>query len=142
MYTRYLIVTADTLPCPRGIGSNLHPVPFFRVIRKETKMVKSTVNTISSFRDLKLFVYHTLCRDHELLEDAFPTSEMVLKRGSEKDCSCGVLFCLHGPRAVKISAIWERENNRVLFYGPTGKRYLQVDLQDITPPEVEITLDN
>ena len=103
-------------------------------------MVKSTVNTISSFYDLKLFVYDTLCRDHELLMNAFPTSEMVLKRG--KDRSCGVLFCLHGPRAVKISAIWERENNRVLFYGPTGKRYLQVDLQDMTYPEQEITLDN
>ena len=105
-------------------------------------MVKSTVNTISSFHDLKLFVYNTLCRDHELLVNAFPTSEMVLKRNNEKDCSCGVLFCLHGPRSVKISAIWERENNRVLFYGPTGKRYLQVDLQDMTHPEVEIALDN
>jgi len=105
-------------------------------------MVKSTVNTISSFHDLKLFVYDTLCRDHELLMNAFPTSEIVLKRGNEKNRSCGVLFCLHGPRAVKISAIWERENNRVLFYGPTGKRYLQVDLQDMTHQEVEIALDN
>jgi len=108
---------------------------FFRLTRKEAKMVRSTVNTISSFHDLKLFIYDTLCRDHELLMNAFPTSEMLLKRG--KDCSCGVLFCLHGPRAVKISAIWERENNRVLFYGPTGKRYLQVDL-----PEQEIAMDN
>ncbi len=103
-------------------------------------MVKSTVNTISSFRDLKLFVYDTLCRDHELLMNAFPTSEMVLKRG--KDGSCGVMFCLHGPRAVKFSAIWERENNRVLFYGPTGKRYLQVELQDMTNTEFEITREN
>ena len=31
---------------------------------------------------------------------------------------------------VKFSAIWEKENNRVLFYGPTGKRYMQVDLND------------
>ncbi|MCL2305998.1 MAG: hypothetical protein FWC43_11705 [Planctomycetaceae bacterium] len=74
--------------------------------------------------------------------NAFPTSEMVLKRGSGGAGSCGVLFCLHGPRAVKISAIWERENNRVLFYGPTGKRYFQVDLQEITHPNVEIALDN
>ena len=115
---------------------------FFDEYEKETKMVKSTVNTISSFHDLKLFVYDTLCRDHELLVNAFPTSEMVLKRGNEKDRSCGVLFCLHGPRSVKISAIWECKNNRVFFYGPTGKRYLQVDLQDMTPPEVEIVLDN
>ena len=103
-------------------------------------MVKSTVNTISSLHDLKLFVYDTLCRDHELLMNAFPTSEMVLRRG--KNRSCGILFCLHGPRAVKFSAIWERENNRILFYGPTGKRYLQVDLRDVTPSDQEIALDN
>ena len=103
-------------------------------------MVKSTVSSISSFRDLKLFVYDTLCRDHELLVNAFPTTEMVLKR--KNDSSCGVMFCLHGPRAVKFSAIWERDNNRILFYGPTGKRYMQVDLQELTHSEIEIALDN
>ena len=105
-------------------------------------MVKSVVNTISSFHDLKRFVYNTICQDHELLVNAFPTSELVLKRGNGKDYPCGVLFCLHGPRTVKISAIWERKNNRILFYGPTGKRYLQVNLQEMTHPEMAIALDN
>jgi hypothetical protein len=39
------------------------------------------------------------------------------------------MFCLHGPRAVKYSAIWEKEKGRVLFYGPSGKRYHQVELK-------------
>jgi hypothetical protein len=69
--------------------------------------------------------------------DAFPTSETVLKRG--KFQFCGVMFCLHGPRAVKFSAIWERESNRVLFYGPTGKRYLQVELKDANLSIDELT---
>ena len=30
---------------------------------------------------------------------------------------------------VKFSAIWEKENNRILFYGPTGNRYQQIDLE-------------
>lgn len=103
----------------------------FQMTRK-TPMVKSTVNSmnsmnsIRSFHDLKLFVYDTLCRDHELLMNAFPTTETILKRGTGN--SCGVMFCLHGPRSVKFSAIWEKDQNRILFYGPTGKRYSQICL--------------
>jgi hypothetical protein len=91
-------------------------------------MTKETVYSIRSLSDLKEYVYRTLCRDHELLADAFPTSESVLRRGSSE--SCGMMFCLHGPRAVKYSAIWERDKGRVLFYGPSGKRYQQVELID------------
>lgn len=68
--------------------------------------------------------------------NAFPTTESFLKRG--KSDSCGVMFCLHGPRAVKYSAIWEREKNRVLFYGPNGKRYLQVELHDVNIAPAEL----
>ena len=91
-------------------------------------MVTATTTEVGSMADLRYFVYQTLCRDHELLLNAFPTTEKVLKRSND-DC-CGVMFCLHGPRAVKFSAIWEKENNRVLFYGPTGKRYMLVELRD------------
>lgn len=103
-------------------------------------MVKSTINTINTYTDLKYFVYNTLCKDHELLMDEFPTTEIILKRGRGQ--SCGVMFCLHGPRAVKFSAIWEREKNRVLFYGPTGKRYLQVELEDFTAVDPELFITN
>ena len=30
-------------------------------------------------------------------------------------------FCLHGPRAVKLSAIWETDANTILFYGSRGE---------------------
>ena len=89
-------------------------------------MVTATTTEVGSMADLRYFVYRTLCHDHELLLNVFPTSEIVLKRSND-DC-CGVMFCLHGPRAVKFSAIWEKEKNRVLFYGPTGKRYMLVEL--------------
>ncbi|MDR1052614.1 MAG: hypothetical protein LBL39_00405 [Planctomycetaceae bacterium] len=91
-------------------------------------MNNGTVHSISSLPELRDYVYRTLCRDHELLVDAFPTSESVLKRGNAD--SCGVMFCLHGPRSVKYSAIWEKDKGRVLFYGPSGKRYHQVELSD------------
>jgi hypothetical protein len=70
--------------------------------------------------------------------DAFPTTESILKRGNT-ECgiteSCGVMFCLHGPRAVKYSAIWEKDKGRVLFYGPSGKRYQQIKLLE---PVIEL----
>ena len=97
-------------------------------------MVTTTTDSIRSLSDLKYYVYQTLCRDHELLLNAFPTTEAVLKRGNGP---CGMMFCLHGPREVKFSAIWEQESNRILFYGANGKRYLQVELTN-----TDIALDN
>lgn len=99
-------------------------------------MVTATINSIDSLSELKYFVYQTLCQDHELLMNAFPTTETVLKRG-KRQC-CGIMFCLHGPRAVKYSAIWENDKNRILFYGPTGKRYLQVDLSNAVIADDEL----
>ena len=89
-------------------------------------MVSRSIGGIGDYADLRCFVYQTLCRDHELLMNAFPTTETLLRRGQGD--SCGIMFCLHGPRAVKFTAIWEKDRNRVLFYGPSGKRYAQAEL--------------
>ncbi|MGI5831804.1 MAG: hypothetical protein ACOX6D_04635 [Thermoguttaceae bacterium] len=89
-------------------------------------MVSTNFSSIQTFDDLQNFIYRTICRDHELLPDAFPTTENVLRNAD--GVSCGMMFCLHGPRKVKFSAIWEKESNRILFYGPAGKRYQQIDL--------------
>ncbi|MEM9656755.1 MAG: hypothetical protein AAF961_00205, partial [Planctomycetota bacterium] len=35
---------------------------------------------------------------------------------------CGIHFCLHGPRALKLTAIWETDRNTILFYGSRGER--------------------
>jgi len=99
-------------------------------------MVTASDRTIQTFSDLRFFVYKTLCEHHELLANSFPTSETIIKRG-QKD-ACGVMFCLHGPRAVKMTAIWEKEKNRVLFYGPTGKRYHEIELNMLIVPEEEL----
>ena len=92
-------------------------------------MVTASKQAIKSFVDLRFFVYKSLCEHHELLTDTFPTTETLLKRGA--DTPCGVMFCLHGPRAVKMTAIWEIDGNRVLFYGPAGKRYGQVEMENV-----------
>ncbi|MCF0234098.1 MAG: hypothetical protein HUK22_03870 [Thermoguttaceae bacterium] len=89
-------------------------------------MVTSNINSIGAFADLRNYVYTTLCGDHELLSDAFPTSESILRRSNGE--ICGAIFCIRGPRSVDFSAIWETAANRVLFYDPTGRRYRQTNI--------------
>ncbi|MBQ2683672.1 MAG: hypothetical protein IJG83_05510 [Thermoguttaceae bacterium] len=100
-------------------------------------MVTSNISSIASLDDLQGFVYKTLCNDYELLPDTFPTTENVLRK-SNGEC-CGMMFCLHGPRKVKFTAIWEQSKNRIFFYGPSGDRYLQVDIEPSPVSELALS---
>lgn len=85
----------------------------------------SRLTQISNLDALRDFVNETLCDHYELKLDAFEMTERVLRRGGRP---CGMYFCLHGPRAVKFTAIWETDRNRILFYGSTGERFLKTQL--------------
>lgn len=78
---------------------------------------------INNYQQLKQFVSHILCRQNDFEEGIFQVTERLLKRGERP---CGVFFCLHGPRSVKLTAVWEMESNTVLFYGSTGERFHRV----------------
>lgn len=91
-------------------------------------MVICNITSIHTLEDLQRFVYRTICNSNELLMNEFPTTETVLRKSNGN--SCGMMFCLHGPRTVKFSAIWEKDKNRVLFYRANGERYQQVNLED------------
>ncbi len=80
---------------------------------------------INNLDELREYVNETLCNYYELQMDAFQLTEHVLRRGGKP---CGIYFCLHGPRAVKFTAIWEIERNQVLFYGSSGERFLKTQL--------------
>jgi len=82
---------------------------------------------INNLNDLRRYVKRTLCEDNELEADAFPMTERFLVRAGKP---CGLLFCLHGPRLVKFSAIWETQHNTVLFYGAAGQRSRKVQLTE------------
>ena len=71
---------------------------------------------VETFEELAHYVMDTLGRRGMLKSEL--SQEMIFRRGK----NCGILFCLHGPRAVKLTAIWETEQNRVLFYGSCGRR--------------------
>jgi hypothetical protein len=75
--------------------------------------------------DLRGYISETLCEYYELQNGAFQMTEKVLVRSGKP---CGLYFCLHGPRAVRFTAIWETDSNQILFYGPQGERFLKTQL--------------
>ena len=82
---------------------------------------------LESIHDLREYVNTTICCHYQLQAGAFRMTELVLIRG---DKPCGILFCLHGPRATKFTAIWETDRNQVLFYGSRGERFLKTQLHE------------
>lgn len=74
---------------------------------------------IDNLTDLRSYVQNTICQQNELQVGAFSITERVLVRGRRP---CGIFFCLHGPRSVKLTAIWETDRNTILFYSSSGER--------------------
>jgi hypothetical protein len=93
-------------------------------------MLTSTqrLNNLDSLRD---YVIHTLCQHDQFELGAFPVTERILTRSGKP---CGIFFCLHGPRSVKVTAIWETEQNTILFYSSTGERFQRTRL--VLAPEL------
>jgi hypothetical protein len=80
---------------------------------------------LDNLNDLRTYVHHTICRQNELQPGAFQVTERILVRGQQP---CGIFFCLHGPRSVKLTAIWETDRNTLLFYNSTGERVGKMQL--------------
>jgi hypothetical protein len=75
--------------------------------------------------DLRTYVHMTICEKNELEMNAFEVTERILVRRGRP---CGIFFCLHGPRSVKLTAIWETDRNSILFYGSSGQRLETITL--------------
>jgi hypothetical protein len=75
---------------------------------------------IKNISELRTFIQLQLCQHEQLEPGIFPITEHLLTRGGRP---CGIHFSLHGPRSVRLSAIWETERNTVLFYSSTGERF-------------------
>ncbi|MGW8257403.1 MAG: hypothetical protein ACWGMZ_07965 [Thermoguttaceae bacterium] len=83
------------------------------------------IRQIDNLNDLRAFINATLSDHYQLQNGAFEMTEKLLTRAGKP---CGIYFCLHGPRAVRFTAIWETDQNQVLFYGPRGERFLKTQL--------------
>lgn len=82
---------------------------------------------IQTLNDLRAYVNKVLCDQEQLVIGAFEMTERRLVRSGKP---CGIYFCVHGPRSVKISAVWDSSNNAVLFYGSTGERFHKLLLDE------------
>lgn len=90
-------------------------------------MQLNTCTEPNEMGQLRQYVSRTLCRENNIEVGVFQITERLLKRRGQP---CGIYFCLHGPRSVKLTAIWETEKNTILFYGSTGERFKQTKLND------------
>ena len=81
---------------------------------------------IYNLEQLKEFVTHTLCQQNDFEVGVFQITEKLIKKSGR---ICGIYFCLHGPRSVKLTAVWETINNSILFYGSTGERFKKTVLE-------------
>ncbi len=72
-------------------------------------------------------VIEVLSERENLEPDQFPLSARALLSDGRP---CGVLFCLHGPRQSRPTAVWESDRNVVMFYDSTGRRFAKSELLD------------
>jgi hypothetical protein len=87
--------------------------------------ISGSLEELCTLDDLRAFVHQTLCGKEGLLADQFPLSEMTLTR---RNRFCGLQFSLHGPRDVRLGAIWASDHNVIYFYDARGERYLKIKL--------------
>lgn len=82
---------------------------------------------IENLDQLRTYVHEQLCARENLLVNEFPMSEERLVRQGE---FCGIQFQLHGPRRVRLGAIWTRDRNVVYFYDTRGQRFQKIQLSN------------
>ena len=83
------------------------------------------VEEVRTLAELRAFVHHTLCDRENLLSEQFPLRETQLTRGGR---ICGLEFNVHGPRSIRLNAIWAADHNQLYCYGADGERFLKVRL--------------
>ncbi len=89
-------------------------------------MVKHNLR-LQNLEEIRQYVSTTLCQIDLLKPGHFKLTERLLVRNSKP---CGLYFCLHGPREVSLTAIWETDSNTILFYSCSGQRIGRTQLLD------------
>ena len=80
--------------------------------------------------NIRAVVLEELCNMHQLLPNAFPLTEKLLRKQGNP---CGIFYCLHGPRSIRLTAVFDIETARVLFYDSSGQRSATRCVKDLVP---------
>ncbi len=68
---------------------------------------------------VRALVREELCQRNQLERHAFQmTEKVVLKQGK----LCGLFFCIHGPRSVRLTALWDVSREAIILYDSLGRR--------------------
>lgn len=84
----------------------------------------------TDFQTLCLTVERRLCELGHLEPHEFPMTQREVVRGGK---TCGVYFCVHGPRSVKLTAIADFTHNTLIYYGSDGIRRESVSIAIARP---------
>ena len=129
-FYRYIKLT----PKPQGFAVYLYcrKVSFFHFgfimpIRRQVFSMVEHTTRLQNLQDIRQYISNTLSQIDLLQPDSYHLSEHLLMRNGKP---CGLFFCLHGPRSVRLTAIWETDSNTILFYGSCGKRIQKTELKD------------
>lgn len=82
--------------------------------------------SVRTLEELKAFVHRTLCEKENLVADQFRMQSMDLRKNGRL---CGIQFSIHGPRQVRLSAVWAADMNMLYFYDAAGTRYQKTPLR-------------
>lgn len=82
--------------------------------------------TVSSFQQLRELVMEKLSSCENLLADQFPLTESRLVQGGRE---CGRQYVLHGPRSVRLTAIWVQDKCDLYLYNARGERFDKLRVQ-------------
>ncbi|MFV0443772.1 MAG: hypothetical protein ACK5Q5_09400 [Planctomycetaceae bacterium] len=85
---------------------------------------------LTTLDELRSFVHETLCAKENLLLSESRLHELALRKG---ESVCGVQFFVHGPRLVRLSAVWSADHNTLYCYDTNGERYLKLQLTHPIP---------
>lgn len=64
-------------------------------------------------------VERQLCELGHLVSGQFPMTQREVVRSGK---TVGIYFCVHGPRSVKMTAIYDFKKKQVIYYGSDGIR--------------------
>ncbi|TWU45542.1 hypothetical protein Q31b_07160 [Novipirellula aureliae] len=82
-------------------------------------------------------IEHKLCELGHLEPKEFPMTHREVVRGGKL---CGLYFCLHGPRSVKLTAICDFTKSLIIYYGSDGIRRESVKLTAKTSKSLQSQL--
>jgi len=77
------------------------------------------VARLPQLRALRDHVRQTLCEIEHLDPLTHVMTECLLVRGGTP---CGLMFCLFGPRQVRLQAVWDFDRDAVRYYDSAGRR--------------------